>query len=38
MKVPTASVQHGADFYKKGFSYKQILMLCSKDMASFANL
>ena len=22
MKVPLASVQHGADFYKKGFSYK----------------
>ena len=23
MKVPTAFVQHGADFYKKGFSYKR---------------
>ena len=33
MKVPTRSLQHGADFYKKGFSYNRF---SSKLMASFA--
>ena len=33
MKAPTALVQHGADFYKKGFSYKHFVRKLS---ASFA--